>query len=308
MRVLPALSALLLPAALAAQNLPKALLWSVVHPERPDTSFLYGTMHSTDERAFRFEARVQTVMPRCATVAGELDLSQSPNASLALMGRMLLPAGQDLESLYSKKEWKRLEPVLKERLGPLAAMVGRMKPFFVMATLMEGDMAGDRERMLDDALMEHARTLDRRVIGLETMDEQIAAIEAIPLAEQADMLYDHLVGKQGADDLDAMHDAYAEQDLDRLWAVTSSSTGPTEEFQRILLTDRNRVMVQRMDSVMRADTTALFLIGAAHLPGSDGLLEGLKAQGYSVAPAPMAMPVIPAEQPHDRPRRSPHQE
>ncbi len=308
MRVLPALSALLLPAALAAQNLPKALLWSVVHPERPDTSFLYGTMHSTDERAFRFEARVQAVMPRCATVAGELDLSQSPNASLAVMGRLLLPAGQDLESLYSKKEWKRLEPVLKERLGPLVAMVSRMKPFFVMATLMEGDMASDRERMLDDALMEHARTIDRRVIGLETMDEQIAAIEAIPLAEQADMLYDHLVGKQGADDLDAMHDAYAEQELERLWTITSSSTGPTVVMEKVLLTDRNRVMVHRMDSVITADTTALFLLGAAHLPGPEGLLEGLRAKGYVVAPVAGVAPVMPAQQPLDRPRKSPHQE
>ena len=308
MRVPTALYALLLPAALAAQSLPKALLWSVVHPDRPDTSFLYGTMHSTDDRAFRHQAAVQAVMPRCATVAGELDLSQSPNASLAVMGRLLLPAGQDLESLYSKKEWKRLEPVLKERLGPLVAMVSRMKPFFVMATLMEGDMVSDHERMLDDALMEHARALDLRVIGLETMDEQVAAIEAIPLAEQADMLYDHLVGKQGADDLDAMHDAYAEQDLERLWAITSSSTGPTVVMEKVLLTDRNRVMVHRMNSVIAADTTALFLLGAAHLPGPDGLLEGLRAKGYLVAPVPGVALVVPVEQPLDRPRKSPHQE
>jgi uncharacterized protein YbaP (TraB family) len=308
MRVLQALSALLLPAALSAQTLPKALLWSVVHPDRPDTSFLYGTMHSTDDRAFRHEAVVQAVMPRCATVAGELDLSESQTASLALMGRMMLPAGQDLESLYSKKEWKRLEPVLKERLGPFVAMVGRMKPFFILATLMEGDMASDRERMLDDALMEHARSLDLRVIGLETIAEQMNALDAIPLAEQADMLYEQLLAPKGSEDLDAMHDAYADQDLERLWAITSSSTGPTVVMEKVLLTDRNRVMVHRMDSVIIADTTALFLLGAAHLPGPEGLLVGLRAKGYVVAPVVGGAPVIPTQQPLDRPRKSPHQE
>lgn len=308
MRVHTALFAFLLPAALAAQALPKALLWSVSHPDRPDTSFLYGTMHSTDDRAFRHQAAVQAVMPRCATVAGELDLSQSPTASLALMGRMMLPPGQDLESLYSKKEWKRLQPVLQERLGPMVAMVGRMKPFFILATLMEGDMATDHERMLDDALMEHARSLDLRVIGLETMAEQMNALDAIPLEEQADMLYDQLLAPKGSEDLDAMHDAYADQDLERLWAITSSSTGPTVVMEKVLLTDRNRVMVHRMDSVITADTTALFLLGAAHLPGPEGLLEGLRAKGYVVAPVAGGAPVIPPQQPLDRPRKSPHQE
>lgn len=304
-RILPVLLALL-AGSLCAQTLPSALLWRIVPAQAGDTSFLYGTMHSTDDRAFRHVEAVQQVLPRCATVAGELDLSGSGNVALGLMERLMLPVGSELKDLYSRKQWKRLEPALRSQLGPMMApMMGRMKPFFILATLSQGDMAADHARMLDDALMEDGRQLEKRVIGLESVEEQMAALDAIPLPEQAQLLYDHVVGDGGREDLDALHDAYAVQDLDRIWRLTNEATTASAAFEKALLTDRNRILVHRMDSVMGADGTALFLIGAAHLPGAEGLLEGLRRRGFAV------FPVLPNAAPTRAPnpaRRAPHLE
>ncbi|MBK9515150.1 MAG: TraB/GumN family protein [Flavobacteriales bacterium] len=301
---LPAFLAYFLPVILCAQSWPKALLWTVIPPTARDTSYLYGTIHSTDDRAFGLQGQVQQVMIQCATVAGELDLEGQGNVALTLMGRMMLPAGTDLQDLYTKREWKRLQPALTDKLGPLAVMMGRMKPFFILATLMDGDMASDRDRMLDDALMEHGRGSGKRVIGLETVAEQMNALDAIPLNEQAGSLYSHLLEPSEGEDMATLHDAYAEQDLERLWTLTNSASTGSFAFKKALLTDRNQVMVQRMDSVIMADTTALFLIGAAHLPGPDGLIMGLRALGYRVEPARIRERASPA----DGPRRAPHLE
>ena len=301
---LPVFLACLLPLALFAQAWPKALLWTVVPPAGRDTSYLFGTMHSTDDRAFGQLVPVQQVMTRCATVAGELDLQGQDNLALSLMGRLMLPADTELKDLYTRRQWKRLQPALNDRLGPLSVMMGRMKPFFILATLMDGDMASDRERMLDDALLEHGRELGKRVIGLESVLEQMNALDAIPLNEQAELLYAHLLEPSEGEDLSTMHQAYADQDLDRLWTLTNAASTGSLAFEKALITDRNRVMVQRMDSVITIDSTALFLIGAAHLPGPDGLIMGLRALGYDVEPAEVKMNVSPA----DRPKRGPHLE
>lgn len=295
---------LLSASALRAQPLPNELLWCIIRPQQADTSYLYGTMHSTDERAFTHVAAVHAVLPRCATVAGELDISGAGNVALALMDRLLLPAGSDLPSLYTRRQWKRLEPALRRELGPLMApMMQRMKPFFILASLSQGAMAADRPRMLDDALMEEGRTHNKRVIGLETVAEQMAALDAIPLPEQARMLYDQVLGKGGSDDLDALHDAYAAQDLERIGRLTNEASTASATFGKALITDRNRILVQRMDSVMNADGSALFLIGAAHLPGPEGILAGLQARGLLVQPAGTPPPAIQAPV-----RRAPHLE
>jgi uncharacterized protein YbaP (TraB family) len=57
-------------------------------------------------------------------------------------------------------------------------------------------------------------------------------------------------------------------------------------FNTRLLTDRNRVMAQRTDSLLRTGRTFLIAVGAAHLPGTDGLLAALRAKGYRVVPVP----------------------
>lgn len=304
-RLLPLVLALL-AGTLGAQSIPAALLWRIVPVQGGDTSFLYGTMHSTDDRAFRHVAMVQEVLPRCATVAGELDLNGAGNVALGLMDRLMLPAGTELKRLYSPKQWKRFEPALREQLGAMMApMMGRMKPIFILATLSQGDMAADHARMLDDALMEDGRTLDKHVIGLESVEEQMAALDAIPLDEQARLLHDHVLGDGSSDDLDALHDAYAVQDLDRIWRLTNKAATASTAFEKALLTDRNKVLVHRMDSVMASDGNALFLIGAAHLPGPDGLIEGLRARGHALLPVLPASGTVPVQR---STRRAPHLE
>ncbi|MBK7296394.1 MAG: TraB/GumN family protein [Flavobacteriales bacterium] len=39
-----------------------------------------------------------------------------------------------------------------------------------------------------------------------------------------------------------------------------------------------------MDSLVQLDTTCFFLIGAAHLPGTTGLIQGMRERGYTVDP------------------------
>jgi uncharacterized protein YbaP (TraB family) len=276
-----------LPAFLAGQDQPGSLLWSIAGEGAAEPSYLYGTVHSRDDRAYGFVEAVQASMAGVSTVAGELDLEASRSAGLKLMGAMMLPDGKELKDLYKKKEWDQVEAYLLEELGPMASMMMRMKPFLIMATMSEASMAQDRPKVLDDHLLTHAKQQGKRVIGLETLEEQLAAIDALSLKEQAAMLLDHVRNDGHKGMMDQLMEAYVAQDLEALMKLTEASGTMPRKLEQALLTERNERMAHRMDSVMHADGSATFLVGAAHLPGDAGIITLLRQRGLTVEPLPL---------------------
>ncbi|MEZ4791759.1 MAG: TraB/GumN family protein [Flavobacteriales bacterium] len=263
----------------------KSLLWRITSPSIDRASYLYGTVHSKDDRAFQFGDSVLPALDRCAVVAGELDLSTAGmELGMALLTTMRMEAGKKLEDLYRPKEWKRIDAAIQENMGFMAPMAMSMKPFFVVALLTENLMAGDRPQVLDEHLQYRAKANGQRVLGIETVKEQMAAVDAVPIPVQAKMLLDHVEHDGYAGDLDAMLDAYADQDLEALMAITERTEGMPDELEHSLLTERNTRMVHRMDSLIREGEPVFFLIGAAHLPRTDGLIAGLRTAGYTVEP------------------------
>lgn len=262
-----------------------ALLWHI-SSDGPVHGYLYGTVHSRDARAFTYVRSVEGIMPQVRTVAGELDPDEAAGGVLALMSAMLLPDGKRVTDLYDRKKDRVLvEQAMRERIGPMVGMFMRMKPFFVMAAMMENDLGTDRPTILDSHLLNVAQDGGNRVIGLETMKEQIDAIDAASLKEQAKMLIEYLRDPGQAGDMEALLNAYEKQDITALQAIAEKSGSMPDAMERALIGDRNRVMVHRMDSVLRTDTTAMFLVGALHLPGADGVPALLREQGYRVEPA-----------------------
>ena len=75
---------------------------------------------------------------------------------------------------------------------------------------------------------------------------------------------------------------YAERDLAGLAARAVRHTGPPGvALLEALLWQRNERMLERL-LPMLAEGGAVVAVGALHLPGARGLLEGLERQGYRV--------------------------
>lgn len=277
----PFLPLLLLPFALGAQDLPHSLLWRIDPGSGGPSSYLYGTVHSKDDRAFLFGDSVMPALTRCPLVVGELDLDQGA-AALSLMSGMMMPDGKKLEDLYKKKQWKVVSDALITELGPMAPMTYRMKPFFVMAMFMEQAMQGDRPQVLDEFLMLTAKENGQRTGGLETMQEQMSAVDAMGLDEQAQYLLEYVEADGQVKEMEMLLDAYASQDLNALMLAMEAAGGMSEKAEQALLAERNSRMVHRMDSLIQQEGSVFFLVGAAHLPAENGLIIGMRARGYTV--------------------------
>ena len=276
-----------------AQVPAQSLLWRVDGPGTVRSSYVLGTVHSRDARAFGQVSQLLDTVRRLDGVAGELDLTLSGFSSMNLAMAMMMPEGRELADLYSNRQWKRVQEAVSAHLGPMAMMAGRMKPFFLMSLLSESAMRADSAMVLDQYLQVKAKEMGKETLGLETLDEQLAAVDDLPLQEQADMLYELVRHDLYAADMDSMMEAYAAQDLDRLTRIASLG-GLSDGFSDRLLNVRNQVMAQRADSLMQEGKVLLFAVGAAHLPGADGLLERLRGMGYAVeaVPARLREPAI----------------
>ncbi len=274
---------LLLPLLGWGQSPPKALLWQVEGHGLATPSCVVGTVHSKDARAFRQVPRLLAVLEGRDVLAGELDLLAGPAASRLRADALMMPPGKELSDFYTPKELGRVKKALSAKIGPMALMAGRMKPFFLMAFLTESTMQADSSMVLDQYLQVKAKEMGKDVMGLETVAEQVAAVDGLPLQDQADMLYRTV--RSGADEkgMDRFLDAYAQQDLGRLAKLVARGDMPDQLGEK-LLKERNHVMALRMDSLMQGGRSFLFAIGAAHLPGTDGVLDLLREMGYVVSP------------------------
>ncbi len=277
------LTLFLLPLFGWAQAPSKALLWKVDGQGLSHSSYVVGTVHSRDARAFGQVPQLLEVIREVDAVAGELDLTNTNAASMELAMAMMMPSGTDLADLYSQRKFERVQTSISEHLGSMAMMAGRLKPFFLMSLLSESAMKADSAMVLDQYLQVKASEMGKEILGLETMEEQLAAVDDLSLQEQADMLYQLVKNDLYLADMDRMMDAYAAQDLDRLTKIASLG-GLSDDFSTRLLTVRNKLMAERADSLMQEGRTLLFAVGAGHLPGSEGVLSRLRQMGYAVEP------------------------
>ena len=269
-----------------AQEPQNALLWRIISGEGGSPSYLLGTVHSRDARAYTAIQLAQAAMTATGAVFGELDMDATGQAKSTLASHAMMTGGQSLKDLYSPRRYKRVEKALRAKVGPLFMMLTHMKPILLCAMLTEESMGKDSSLVLDDYLQTRAKELGLRTGGIETIAEQLAAMDALPLKEQADLLYETVRANGHDRDMDRLLDAYAKQDLVAIAALMKDG-GMSATFSRSLLTDRNSVMAQRIDSLMM-DAPALFAIGAAHLPGEDGVLALLRGKGHLVAPVDTA--------------------
>src|SRR5687768_5988534 len=82
-----------------------------------------------------------------------------------------------------------------------------------------------------------------------------------------------------------VEDAYRKGDLDLLDSL-ESITVFSEAFQEKFLFKRNEIQANSIDTIMKKH--ALFVgVGAAHLPGSRGVIEMLRQKGYTLRPVQM---------------------
>lgn len=144
------------------------------------------------------------------------------------------------------------------------------------------------DQQLDTYFQIKADKAGKKVLALETAQDQLKMLFSQPPARQGKMLVCLAENTEwNASMIEMATDAYMHRDIETLKEVTNQKLGDdcdsTPEEDAMLLSDRNRAWMEQMPKML-ADAPTLVVVGAAHLVGDEGLLSLLRQSGYTVDP------------------------
>ena len=261
-----------------------SLFWEISGNGLKNNSYLYGTMHTQDERAFQFKEGVIDAFNQAEIYAMELNVD-SVNQG-ALLSKLIMDSSYSLKTLLTADEYAVVSNFFKDSLGQPLFMFEKMQPLFTAQMVTLRDLEAQQTDALDIYFFKEAKKQKKQTIGLEKTIEQIDAFSAIPYELQAKGLVDAVTdyGKEGTLDMDDMIKYYAEGNLDKLLEMTTKDEEDEELskiFNDIFLVKRNYNMADRAEPYIKEGSTFI-AVGAAHLPGEDGVIELLRRKGYKV--------------------------
>ncbi len=272
-----------------AGNFDDALLWRIDAPDG-GTSYLLGTMHVSDPRVIdNLAPQTLEAMDASHSAVFELILGQQNQG--ALVQRMMLDDGRGLEEILGKGLFDQLK-VIAQPYGMIPSALKYLRPWAVFLMLSvppeETFRQARGQASLDALLQDHAEATDKRLLALETIDEQLSIFETMSESDQIAIMADLVANKPEMDALyEAVLIAYVDRDLGGLYELASMAgegdPGLAERFNESLILERNDRMAERL--LPMVEQGGYFVaVGAMHLPGDNGLLTQLEDHGFAISP------------------------
>ncbi len=262
-----------------------SLLWEISGNGLKKSSYLYGTVHSFDERAFRFSKLAESYIAKCNAFGMEINMDKLGDVDIfGMMKYVTMPGDTTLDMLMTASQYAKLEKFVSDSMHVALGMFKTIKPMFLMGMQESMTMSQDSADFLDEYLMKKAQNRKKEIIGIETIEEQIKALDLIPLKEQAKMILEFVEPDttKPEESIEDLVDIYARGDLDAIYTFYKKED-LSNTFNAALITDRNHRMADRIDSIIQKKT--LFTaVGALHLPGDEGVINLLKKKGYLLTP------------------------
>ncbi len=279
--------------ALASQA---QLLWKVSGNGLGRPSYIMGTYHFAPATMMEKIPGMAQAFEGCDVVVGEIDKEEMMNSETQMkMGMaMMAPPDSTLDKLFSREDYAIVEKVFDKYFGSMGVKLSQMNMLKPSAISMQMQAMQavkyfpnfNENELIDMAVQTRANEMGRPSIGLETIEEQTAMLFDAPLTEQAEDLLDACK----KDDYfmvqsSALVEAYMAQDLAKIESIMTDPEmgGDDAEAMDALIYDRNRNWVEKLVKMM-PERAALVCVGAGHLPGDQGLLQLLRARGYTVEP------------------------
>ena len=266
-----------------------SLLWKISGNGLKEPSYLFGTMHTADARIVDLGNKLAgKYFDGCPVFAMELDPGDK-ELNVGMLSKLMMGGDYSLSKMIPDKEYRFLDSVVKKEVGYSMALFDNIAPIFVM-TIMESMSMGltdssiqGNSQVLDIYLYNKAMVAKKKIIGIESVEEQLDALRTLKYEDQAELLTQEIDSFQANNDGGkTVVQYYLTQNLDSLAASDDDAKKP-EKFYKALVSDRNVRMATRIAEFIKKQSTFV-AVGALHLPGEQGVIALLREKGFKVEP------------------------
>ncbi|NVK86878.1 MAG: TraB/GumN family protein [Gammaproteobacteria bacterium] len=259
----------------------KTFMWKV--EKDGQHAYIGGTVHllrAEDEIPATYYKAYQA----SDVLVTEVELEELLGAAFAMSAMGMAEEGQTLDKVLSPEVYEQFVKFCQDNKFPLDSLTP-LKPQMASINIVMGLMMrqGATPEGVDMTFSKMAMQDDKKRIGLETAMEQFDAIfnkdvdpdkiilSTLQDAKEAGTLLDKMISGLFAGEVEM----FKKEFLDAMKTETPA-------FYDSLVVRRNNNWVPKVEAMIATPEVELILVGGLHLVGDIGVIEQLKAKGYTV--------------------------
>jgi uncharacterized protein YbaP (TraB family) len=268
----------------SAQQNANTLLWRIHKNGIEKPSFLFGTMHVSDKKAFNFQDSLYFYVQQADAFASEFNPDSANDVMAAYLKGELSYEKDDWSEKVAARDMEKMKKIAARdvRAGSVPENNRGVIGYFVNRLVSnEKKQTESMNTFMDAFLYEMAWQHGKQIFGLEELDGKGEVLNALSKGLKVKKINNLLDRWDPSADDSPLSRLYFKEDIDSIHRFYDDFF--TTKALNTFLYDRNEVMANRMDSLMQG--RSLFAaVGAGHLSGEKGMIALLRQKGWIVEP------------------------
>ena len=245
-----------------------------------------GSVHVLGESDYPLDDVIEQAFHSSEKLYFELDMD---SVNMPSVQQKIMMAGlmrdQSLNEVLSESVYHELDSLLSE-LGMSIAMMQQLKPWLVasMLTMAKLNTLGINPRFgIDQYFFRRAGEAGKSTGSMESISDQIRCFNALDSNLEEALLIETL---HSMDEIENeflnLKTAWKEGNCCFLDSVMNKDMQAFPALKKVLIDDRNRRWVNRVETMIQRHESALIIVGSGHLVGEGSLVDLLRKKGYTV--------------------------
>ena len=274
------------------------LMWKA-EDKNGNYAYLFGSIHAGDSAVDNMPDYFEKAYADSDTLAFEIDMSDiysEITASSSMLTDVIYSDGTTIKDHISENTYNKLVEILKGN-GIYNSLYDYYKPVMwesLIENLAVVKAGLNANKGVDMVLTTRAKANGKNIEEVESMDFQMSMFNGL-----SDNVVEMLLSSYAEDGI-IEKQAHQLKDLYEKWKsgtitekdvngedfdksqLTEEEKAAFEEYNKALLTDRNKGMTEKLTGYMKSGKTVMLVVGTAHFLGNDGIIQLLKNQGFTV--------------------------
>lgn len=245
---------------------------------------LLGSVHFLRAEDYPLPSAITAAYQQADIIVLELALGEITPTDMLRVRRELAidPRGRGLSDLIDARAYREAQS-LAAATNINLDMLQPFEPWFAALRITQlrlSQLGFDGSYGIDATLSRMARTDGKTVIGLETLDEQLRALDTLPAKAQQSFLLQTLEDADGISaELEIILTAWRQGDTHTLENLLLEGLSEQPEVYDQLLVQRNRRWTKEIIDMTNDSQDYLIIVGSLHLVGKDSVQSMLGQAG-----------------------------
>lgn len=278
---------------------PATPLFYEVTGQNGEKLYLLGTIHVGDERTAYLPQEIYDAFDAADALAVEFDtdeflemLENDPELAASVAKAYVYEDGSEISEHLDEQLYQDALARLKTT-GSYNVAMSSMRAS-VWTNILEQFFLRlgrtlDAEKGVDNRLMARANEKGKEILGVESGEAQLAMLMGFSDALQAAQLKEIVNTTSHAymSGVESLYESWCrgdEAELTKLVSADNEGLSPElyQEYHKAMITDRNAGMHETAVGYLQSGRTVFYAVGLGHLLTDEGLVNSLRAVGYTV--------------------------